>query len=101
MIPELLVCGNIARDLIFGNERYGGSAPAIAVNAARLGVSTGLLSVIGKDIFSEQYREYLIQNGINIIMAIVRMYPMKGLSIILWLFTNTLGLFLIHLNLML
>ena len=65
MIPELLVCGNIARDLIFGNERYGGSVPAIAVNAARLGVSTGLLSGIGKDIFSEQYREYLIQNGIS------------------------------------
>ena len=60
-----MVCGNIARDIIFGNERYGGSASAIAVNAARLGISSGLLSVIGRDVFSEQYRKYLIENHIS------------------------------------
>ncbi len=66
MSRELLVCGNIARDIIFGNERYGGSAPAIAVNAKRMGISSGLLSVIGKDAFSERYRGYLLENDINI-----------------------------------
>ena len=66
MNHELLVCGNIARDTIFGNERYGGSASAIAINANRLGISSGLLSVVGKDTFSKQYIKYLTENHINI-----------------------------------
>ena len=66
MNHELLVCGNIARDVIFGNEKWGGSAPAIAVNATKLGISSGLLSVIGKDTFSKQYRKYLMENHISI-----------------------------------
>ncbi len=69
MSQELLVCGNIARDVIFGNEKRGGSAPAIAINAGRLGVSSGLLSVVGKDIFSQEYLHFLRANNINIDMV--------------------------------
>jgi sugar/nucleoside kinase (ribokinase family) len=66
MNHEILICGNIARDIIFGSERYGGSAAAIAVNTSRLGLSSGLMSVIGKDAFSERYRKYLLRNGVDI-----------------------------------
>lgn len=69
MSRELLVCGNIAKDVIFGGERYGGSAPAIAINAERLGVSSGLISVVGKDTFSQEYLHYLETNNINIDMV--------------------------------
>ena len=66
MRPELLVCGNIARDVIFGHEKFGGSAAIIAVNTQRLGIFSGLLSVIGNDSFSNKYWRYLKENGIEL-----------------------------------
>jgi len=66
MTHELLACGNIARDVIFDHENFGGSAAAIAVNASRLGISTGLISVVGKDPTSDRYLDFLSKNNINI-----------------------------------
>lgn len=66
MDHELLVAGNIAKDLISGKEKFGGSAAVIAINSSRLGISSGVLSVIGQDRFSGRYKDFLVQNGVNI-----------------------------------
>lgn len=62
---DLLVVGNLAKDLIRDEAKFGGSAASIAVNARRLGISTGILSVLGKDDFSVRYRTFLGANGVN------------------------------------
>jgi ribokinase len=66
MNHELLVAGQIAKDTISGKERFGGSASIIAVNSHRLGLSTGLLSVIGRDSFSKGYQRFLEESGVFI-----------------------------------
>lgn len=62
---ELLVIGNLAKDLIGKEEKFGGSAASIAVNARRLGVKTGILSVLGQDDFSGRYQEFLTSVGVD------------------------------------
>lgn len=66
MNKELLVSGNIARDSILREEFYGGSGAAIAISSRKLGINVGLLSVLGKDNFSERYKNLLISLGIDI-----------------------------------
>jgi len=66
MRERLLVVGNLAKDIIDGEEKYGGSAANLALAASRLGISVGIMSVLGKDKFSVKYRDFLIQNGINL-----------------------------------
>lgn len=66
MNHELLVAGQIAKDTILGEEIFGGSASIIAVNSHRLGLSTGLLSVIGRDPFSQRYQRFLEESGVSI-----------------------------------
>jgi len=66
MGKELLVSGNIAKDSILGEEFFGGSGAAIAISTRKLGIGVGLLSVLGKDYFSERYKNYLISLGIDL-----------------------------------
>ena len=63
---DLLVVGNLARDIIFGKELYGGSAATIAVNFARLGGKPAIFSVLGRDHFSAEYKQFLISEGVNV-----------------------------------
>lgn len=62
---DLLVVGNLAMDLIGTEAKYGGSAASIAVNASRLGINTGVMSVLGRDDFSSQYLTFLSQENID------------------------------------
>ncbi len=63
--PELLVVGNLAKDIVFGEEVYGGCAATIAIVGMRLGLKTGVMSVVGKDGFSSKYINYLSEMGVN------------------------------------
>jgi len=56
----------LAKDVVFGDVRMGGCAASIAVNSRRLGLRTGIMSVLGTDDFSQQYRQFLSQNGIDV-----------------------------------
>lgn len=66
MNKELLIVGNLAKDIIDGKEFFGGSAASIAVNYARLGGKPSILSVLGKDDFSLRYRHFLEREGVDI-----------------------------------
>lgn len=66
---ELLIIGNLARDLIAGREFFGGSAASIAINFSRLGGRSSLLSVLGRDDFSTKYRHFLQEEGIDMSMT--------------------------------
>jgi len=57
--PKLLLVGNLAKDIVFGHEKYGGSAALIAITAKKLGLDVGIMSVVGKDEFSKKYISYL------------------------------------------
>lgn len=62
---ELLVVGNLAKDIVFGKEKYGGSAALVAITAKRLGLNVGIMSVLGNDDFSREYILYLKSIGID------------------------------------
>jgi len=61
---DLIVAGNLAQDVIYGKEYYGGCAGNIAVNASMHGLSTGIVSSYGSDDFSNRYLAYLRERGI-------------------------------------
>ena len=75
---EILICGNVARDIILGEEYFGGSASVIATNLKKLGVPAGVLSVIGNDAFSKSYQDYLAGEGVG---AELITSPLKELPI--------------------
>jgi ribokinase len=64
-IKKVLVVGNLAKDIILGSEKYGGCAATIAITLKRLGVDSGVLSVVGRDEFSGEFIEYLENMGID------------------------------------
>lgn len=66
MKEKLLVAGNLAKDIFEGKEKFGGSAANLALAAKRLGINVGIMSVLGKDDFSKCYRDYLLENGIDL-----------------------------------
>lgn len=66
MKERLLVVGNLAKDIVGGEEKYGGSAANLALAAKGLGIRVGIMSVLGKDKFSAKYRSFLIQHGIDL-----------------------------------
>lgn len=61
---DLVVVGNLAEDVVFGESFYGGSAGNIALNASTFGLSTGIISSCGKDSFSHDYIDHLQQKGV-------------------------------------
>lgn len=61
-----MVSGNIARDSILREEFFGGSGAAIAISSRKLGIKVGLLSVLGRDNFSERYKNFLTSLDIDI-----------------------------------
>ena len=62
---DLLVVGNLAKDIIFGETKFGGCAASIAINAQRIGLATGVMSVLGEDDFSGSFRRMLDGYGID------------------------------------
>lgn len=66
MKDRLLVVGNLAKDVVDGEEKYGGSAANLALAAKHLGLEVGIMSVLGKDEFSKKYRRFLTDNGIDL-----------------------------------
>ncbi len=63
---DLLVVGNLAKDIIFDDIRMGGCAASIAVNSQRFGLRTGIMSVLGVDRFSKEYYEFLSAEKIDV-----------------------------------
>ncbi len=63
---NILIVGSLVKDIIFGQEKYGGSAPVIASNIKGLGINAGVLSVASRDKFSQEYLEHLVKLGVNI-----------------------------------
>lgn len=70
MQERLLVVGNLAKDVIDGKEQFGGSAANIALGAKKMGLDVGVMSVLGKDKFSKSYREFLIDNGVEVSLTL-------------------------------
>jgi sugar/nucleoside kinase (ribokinase family) len=69
MKEKLLVTGNLAKDVFDGKEKFGGSAANLALAAQRLGIKVSIMSVMGKDDFSKKYRDYLLENGIDLTLT--------------------------------
>lgn len=69
MIEKIIVVGNLAKDVINGQELFGGSAANIAIGLSGLGISVGILSVLGRDPFSKTYRTYLEGMGVDMTMT--------------------------------
>lgn len=65
-MERLLVVGNLAKDVVDGEEKYGGSAANLALAVKHLGLEVGIMSVLGKDEFSRKYRGFLTDNGIDL-----------------------------------
>jgi len=65
MRERINVVGNLAKDIIDGNEQFGGSAANIAIGLRRLGLNVGILSVLGKDEFSSSFRIFLEDAGVD------------------------------------
>jgi len=63
---DLLVVGNLAKDVIFDDIRMGGCAASITVNSQRFGLKTGVMSVLGVDEFSKEYYQFLSNEGIDV-----------------------------------
>ena len=79
---DLLAIGGIAFDKLFWVDRlpethfeaviekhgvyFGGRAPNAAVAAARLGIKTGIVSLVGEDFESEGYEDYLRKVGVDL-----------------------------------
>jgi sugar/nucleoside kinase (ribokinase family) len=88
--PDLLISG--AAEAEFGQvERIvddatlavGGSAAITACGAARLGLRTGLVAVIGNDAFGRFMRESLVERGVDISGVTVDPERRTGLSVVL------------------
>lgn len=65
MSERLLIVGNLAKDIVNKQEYFGGSAANLALGAKKLGLNVGIMSVLGKDMFSLEYYRYLNQNGVD------------------------------------
>lgn len=65
MTEKIVIVGNLAKDIINGEEQYGGSAANIAIGLRHLGIDVGILSVFGKDEFSKRYRIFLEDAGVD------------------------------------
>lgn len=65
MNRELLIIGNLAKDVILGEETRGGCAASIALNSSGLGIGVGVQAMIGKDAFSTDYRHFLEAQGVD------------------------------------
>jgi len=70
MKENLLVIGNLAKDVVDGEEKFGGSAANLALAARRLGFEVGIMSVLCKDEFSGKYRQWLAENGVDLGLTI-------------------------------
>lgn len=69
MKERLLVVGNLAKDVIGGKEMYGGSAGNLAYGANQMDLDVSVLSVLGRDQFSSEYKEFLLGSGIDLSMT--------------------------------
>ena len=101
---DLLAIGTIALDQIFEVDRlpqyhhegviqcsgtyYGGRAPNVAAMAAKLGVSTGIVSPVGDDFVSSGYEEHLSRLGVDL-RGVARVPGQKTKQILI--FTDTSG----------
>jgi bifunctional ADP-heptose synthase (sugar kinase/adenylyltransferase) len=81
-IMNLLAIGGIAFDNLFWVDRlpekhfeavikkqgtyFGGRAPNVAVATARLGIKTGIVSLVGEDFQSKGYEDYLRKVGVDL-----------------------------------
>ncbi len=63
---SLLVVGNLAKDVIFGVEHFGGCAATISLTLSWLGFEVDVLSVVGKDNFSEKFVDHLNRHGVGV-----------------------------------
>lgn len=66
MPAELLVIGNLAKDVIDEQPYYGGSAASIAVNGSYLGLDVSVASVLGQDTFSKEYISFLKDHKVDV-----------------------------------
>lgn len=63
---KILIVGTCTKDIIYGESYFGGAAGGIALNLGKLGVSVGILSVLGSDSFSNKYKRELESRKVNI-----------------------------------
>jgi len=99
-VPDLLVLGDCNPDLLvagagepkFGQvERLvddarlviGGSAAIVACGAARLGLSAGLVGVVGDDFLGRFMREAVAELGVDVSSVVVEAERPTGISVVL------------------
>jgi sugar/nucleoside kinase (ribokinase family) len=101
---DLLTIGGITFDNLFWVDRlpekhfegiikkqgtyFGGRAPNVAVAAARLGITTGIVSSVGSDFESEGYEDYLLNIGVDL-RGIIKVPRKKTKQI--FIFTDPCG----------
>jgi sugar/nucleoside kinase (ribokinase family) len=98
---DLLVLGDLNPDLILSGEdvvpdfgqverlvdraelTIGGSGAIVACGAARLGLRTAIVGVLGDDLFGRFMREALLERGVGVDAAVVDPSARTGLTVIL------------------
>jgi|GEM_PF-4937730 len=70
MREKLLSYGYAVIDVIDGNEYWGGSAAALAINGKRLGMETGLCALFGENQKSKEYWDFLTRVGVDLSYSI-------------------------------
>ncbi len=65
-MKDLISVGYIVADTIDGQEYIGGSATAVALNGAKLGLNTKLLSVVGTDDQSKRFLSHIDSFGVDV-----------------------------------
>ncbi|MDP2637523.1 MAG: PfkB family carbohydrate kinase [Candidatus Levybacteria bacterium] len=69
-MKKILVCGFCTQDFIRNKSYFGGAAGGIALNLASLGVNVGILSVLGEDNFSKEYKKELLKKRVDISLVL-------------------------------
>lgn len=65
-MTKILISGPCAEDRLNGISYFGGAGGGIALNLAQAGIATGLISALGKDSFSEKYKNHLLALNVDI-----------------------------------
>jgi sugar/nucleoside kinase (ribokinase family) len=87
--PDLIVTGDVepaygqVEQIVEANLTIGGSGAIVACGAARLGLRTALIGVVGDDLFGRFMLECLADKGVHVGRCITTSTRSTGLSIIL------------------
>ncbi len=81
-MKKALIVGFCAKDIIQNKSFFGGAAGGICLNLSKLNVNTGILSVLGNDLFSKKYLKEFKKNNIDTSLLYFSKNPIPQMKVI-------------------